>query len=165
MRNWLYGGLLAAVVTLVAGCEMLDRMDKASGERDRAKIPSVWEPTAATPGPEVNPALAARTSTDEMPRPKRKPDIVDPKALVGLDKAAISSIFGEPHRITVAQPALVWSWQTDECEMRLFLYPDVADRTFRALAYEISVADEKHKAVIVDTCASRLKWAHAEDSR
>lgn len=164
MLNWLYGGLLAAVVALVSGCAMLDRMEKsADGGSEEKKKVAVWEPTAATPGPDS--AVATRASADQTPRPKRKPDIVDPKALVGLDKAAISSIFGQPHRITVAQPALVWSWQTEDCEMRLFLYPDVGNQTFRALAYEISAAEERHKAVVVDTCASRLKWAHAEDSR
>ena len=110
--------------------------------------------------------LAAHTApADTTPIPKRKPDIVDPKTLVGLDKETVSEMFGEPHSITLSQPALVWSWQTDDCVMRLFFYPDVADRTFKALAYQINAIDQKHKAVVLDTCASRLKWAHAEATR
>lgn len=163
MHNWLYRVLALAAVVSMSGCAVLDELDQSFSSKPSspADVGAVIEPEPAKP-----PVVMARRATPEItPRPKRKPDIVDPKTLVGLDKASISALFGEPHRITMAQPALVWSWATVGCEMRLFLYPDVADKTFRALAYEINAAPAKHKAVMVDTCASRLKWAHAEATR
>tara|TARA_R110000787_G_scaffold27728_4_gene76452 strand:- start:358 stop:849 length:492 start_codon:yes stop_codon:yes gene_type:complete len=163
MRIWLYRGVLVTGLAALSGCAVFDELDKALSPKTEAyvELPADWEGPIA----ETETASTPEPPRDVVPRPKRKPDILDPKTLVGLDKAAISALFGDPHRITLSQPALVWSWVADGCEMRLFLYPDVGDKTFRALAYEINASQEKNKAVLVDTCASRLKWAHAAAAR
>lgn len=38
-----------------------------------------------------------------------KSEIIDPKSLVGLDKATIEKMLGAPQHITLAQPATVWA--------------------------------------------------------
>jgi hypothetical protein len=94
-----------------------------------------------------------------------KPEIIDPKSLVGLDKATIEEMLGAPQHITLAQPATVWAWEQDGCRMRLFFYPDLNAQKFRALTYEISAEQPTKNAMLIETCASRIKWANAETSR
>lgn len=164
MRTWLLCGMLVAGISALSGCSFLE--DLGGAMSNNAPPASAGAPPEAAPNGGSEPS-AASTSPPlaTTPVPKRKPDIVDPKTLVGLDKAAVTALFGEPHSITLAQPALVWSWRTDDCVLRLFFYPDVSDRKFKALAYQINTTEEKHKAVVIDTCATRLKWAHDEATR
>jgi hypothetical protein len=145
---------------LTGGCSMID----GQGGEKPAPAATAAPDTAETPKPKTV-ALADTETTSRIPRPKRKPEMVDPKALVGLDKTAISDLFGSPHRESSADPAVVWAWQADGCEMRLYLYPDVQNDTFKALAYEITTADGRKTSLLIDTCASRLKWANADAKR
>lgn len=151
---------LLAGALLAGGCSMIESL----GGDQSAPAAAAPPPEAAAPKPKAV-ALASPETEAQIPRPKRKPDMVDPKALVGLDKTAISDLFGSPHRESAADPAVVWTWQADGCEMRLYLYPDVQNDTFKALAYEITTADGRKTSLLIDTCASRLKWANADAKR
>ena len=164
MRTWLSRPILAAVAAALAGCAVVEELEDALTPHDQVPVQQSAVPTASAEaaGTGQSPEDAA---ADDIPRPKRKPEIVDPKTLVGLDKTAVAALFGEPHRIIMSEPAIILSWQADGCEMRLYFYPDVADRTFRALTYEINAPEGQQKVVLQDTCASRLKWANAEKSR
>lgn len=144
---------------LGSGCSMIENL---AGDEP---APAASAPPATAQATPKAVALAAPEAVPLVPRPKRKPDMIDPKALVGLDKTAISKLFGSPHRESAADPAVVWAWQADGCEMRLYLYPDVQNDTFKALAYEITTADGRKTSLLIDTCASRLKWAHADAKR
>lgn len=163
MRSWLLCGLLAVCLAALSGCSALEGLGGASEKSPPPPKPKV----VVREAPDIVTKIPAKPvpPVDNTPRPKRKPDMLDPKTLVGLDKAAVSALFGEPYQVATSQLALVWMWKTDDCEMRVFFYPDVADKKFKALAYEIHVLNPKNKAVVLDTCASRLKWAHAEATR
>tara|TARA_R110000868_G_scaffold411266_1_gene702590 strand:- start:3304 stop:3828 length:525 start_codon:yes stop_codon:yes gene_type:complete len=161
-------GALCAL--MISGCTLVEQIGALSGDQDAA-VPALsglethadWtspEDQENTPAPSVR--VPRTTGDDAVPRPKTKPEIVDPKALVGLDKQSIELIFGLPHHITLAQPATVWAWEQDGCRMRLFFYPDLTAQKFRALAYEISANQPKNNAMLIETCASRIKWANAE---
>ena len=52
--------------------------------------------------------VSSRVDAD-VPRPGMKSEIIDPKSLVGLDKATIEKMLGAPQHITLAQPATVWA--------------------------------------------------------
>lgn len=164
MCMWSIRTLWLAVIVTISGCAVFDDIGTALSP-GVAAVPAATARSGDVTPPEIRPSAARHARTGTVPLPKRKPDLVDPKTLVGLDKAAVSVLFGAPHRVTTAEPATVWAWETGGCRMRLFFYPDVSATTQRALTYEISADSEKFNALLVDTCASRLKWAHAETSR
>lgn len=169
------GVVCASAISLMAsGCVLVEQIGALNQDDARASVPTVSElrsqvdwadpENLATPDSRIK---TKRKSTGDanVPRPKIKPEIVDPKTLVGLDKMAIEQMLGAPQHITLAQPATVWAWEQDGCRMRLFFYPDLAAQKFRALTYEISAEQPKKNAMLIETCASRIKWANAETPR
>ena len=175
MKNLISRGVVVACCLLIAGCTLIERIGAATSSGNSVHAPTLSELRKqvdwAEPGaPEPENLKDRKAAKVFVPRPKTKPAIIDPKALVGLDKSAIAEILGEPHRITLAQPATVWAWEQDGCRMRLFFYPDLARQKFRALTYEIST-DAKTKSqrardsMLIETCASRIKWANAGIAR
>ena len=133
MRTWLLCGMLAAGISALSGCSFLDDLGGAMSKKPPPSSVGAQPESVPNGGPE-SPVAEAPPPLATTPVPKRKPDIVDPKSLVGLDKAAVTALFGEPHSITLAQPALGWSWRTDDCVLRRCFYPDVSERKFKALA-------------------------------
>lgn len=163
-----------AISVLVSGCVLVEQIGALSQKDTQASVPTVSELRSQVDwaDPEDLAAAEARNKTRRknvgdanVPRPKTKPEIVDPKSLVGLDKNAIEQMLGAPQHITLAQPATVWAWEQDGCRMRLFFYPDLAAQKFRALTYEISAEQPKKNAMLIETCASRIKWANAKTPR
>jgi len=175
MKNLIGRAVFAAFCLSISGCTLIERIDAATSSDGASRAPTVAElrqqvdwAEPGSPGP--GDLKDKKAETAFVPRPKSKPVIVDPKMLVGLDKSAIAEILGEPHRITLAQPATVWAWEQDGCRMRLFFYPDLAKQKFRALTYEISTgAKNKYQrardSMLIETCASRIKWANAGTAR
>ena len=166
MRSWKKLSVAAVGLSLLSGCALVDSLETAltpETGQPAADTGTTVTQTAALP-PDTD---ADRSQKDEafVPRPKTKPEIVDPKSLVGLDKQSIEKILGAPHHITLAQPATVWVWEQDGCRMRMFFYPDLAGDKFRALTYEISAKQAKRNAMLIETCASRIKWANAGTGR
>lgn len=175
MKNLMSRAMFAACCLLISGCTLIERIGAATSPDETAHVPTITELRQqvdwAEPGSTEQESLKDRKAAKVfVPRPKTKPAIIDPKALVGLDKSAITEILGEPHRITLAQPATVWAWEQDGCRMRLFFYPDLARQKFRALTYEISTgaktkSQRARDSMLIETCASRIKWANAGVAR
>jgi hypothetical protein len=65
----------------------------------------------------------------------------NPEEVIGLDLAQISRLLGEPAFRTEQPPAKVWSYAGTGCAMRVFVYPDIKSKVFRALTYEIQGTD------------------------
>lgn len=163
-----------AISGLVSGCVLVEQIGALSDDDLRASVPTLSELQSqadwANPEDLTKPGTRGKPkrkpgSDANVPRPKIKPVIVDPKSLVGLDKSTIEQMLGAPQHITLAQPATVWAWEQDGCRMRLFFYPDLAAQKFRALTYEISAEQPKKNAMLIETCASRIKWANAKTPR
>lgn len=164
----------AAFAFTISGCSLIEQIGALTSPDGGPAVPTVGDLRAGADWADPEDMKHAnvekrsgrkRSDGTGVPRPKSKPEIVDPKALVGLDKAAIAQMLGAPHHITLAQPATVWAWEQDGCRMRLFFYPDLAAQKFRALTYEVSADQPKKNAMLIETCASRIKWANAETSR
>lgn len=164
----------SAISAMVSGCVLVEQIGALSQNDNQASVPTVSELRSQVDWADPKDLASAESRTKakrknvgdaNVPRPKIKPEIVDPKSLVGLDKMAIEQMLGAPQHITLAQPATVWAWEQDGCRMRLFFYPDLAAQKFRALTFEISAEQPKKNAMLIETCASRIKWANAETSR
>ncbi|MEX2455262.1 MAG: hypothetical protein WD470_11190 [Rhodospirillaceae bacterium] len=167
MRTWIVRALAAAGIVAASGCAMLDELDRASARDEGvAAVPAAWPDSGFDPLPgETDAPREPPISAESVPIPKRKPLLIDPKSLVGLDQSAVFLLFGQPHQVTQAQPATVWVWEMNGCRMRLFFYPDVTANISRALTYEVSADSQKSNSLLTDVCPSRIKWAHAEASR
>lgn len=164
----------SAISAMVSGCVLVEQIGAIGQDGTKASVPTVSQLQSQVDwaDPENLASAQSRTkpkrkniSDANVPRPKMKPEIVDPKSLVGLDKMTIEQMLGAPQHITLAQPATVWAWEQDGCRMRLFFYPDLAAQKFRALTFEVSAVQPKKNAMLIETCASRIKWANAETSR
>ena len=171
MRMLIARAICVVCALTISGCTLVEQIGALSSADDTVAVPTLSELESgadwANPEDLVEaPGKKGRTRKSDgeavVPRPKTKPEIVDPKALVGLDKETIEQMLGSPHHITLAQPATVWVWEQDGCRMRLFFYPDLNAQKFRALTYEISADMPKKNAMLIETCASRIKWANAE---
>jgi hypothetical protein len=110
------------------------------------------------PGGDVTPPGDGPPAADAVPAPPTDgasqppgtiappPDTTEaalknPEEVIGLDLAQISRLLGEPAFRTEQPPAKVWSYAGSGCAMRVFVYPDIKSRVFRALTYEIQGTD------------------------
>jgi hypothetical protein len=110
------------------------------------------------PGGDVAPPADEPPAADAVPAPPTdgaspppgtippEPDtseaaLKSPEEVIGLDLAQISRLLGEPAFRTEQPPAKVWSYAGNGCAMRVFVYPDIKSRVFRALTYEIQGTD------------------------
>ena len=163
-----------ALSGMLSGCALVEKIDSLGDSASQVSVPTAselrsqvdWADPKDVAAVSAAKVVKRKSSGDaNVPRPKTKPEIVDPKSLVGLDKLAIEEMLGAPQHITLAQPATVWAWEQDGCRMRLFFYPDLAAKKFRALTYEISAEQPKKNTMLIETCASRIKWANAKTPR
>ena len=65
----------------------------------------------------------------------------NPDQVIGLDLAQIARLLGEPVSRSEKPPAKIWNYLGEGCTMRIFVYPDIKSRVFRALTYEIQGTD------------------------
>ena len=166
------GMVCASVISmLLSGCALIEQIGAAGKNDQQVSVPIFGDLGSEEDWADMADPAGARKEEEisrgdaDVPRPKTKPEIVDPRSLVGLDKEAIEQMFGAPQSVTIAQPATVWAWERDGCRMRLFFYPDIAAQKLRALTYEISADQPTKNATLIETCVSRIKWANAETTR
>ncbi|MFO1059165.1 MAG: hypothetical protein U1E53_19640 [Dongiaceae bacterium] len=109
----------------------------------------VGDPAAAgtatldTPAP-VGPGQGTGSAPVPVPPAPGSEDVaslLDPGQLVGLDLAAVTRLLGQPAAQSERPPAKVWSYNGDGCSLRVFVYPDINTRLFRALTYDIQGTD------------------------
>jgi hypothetical protein len=118
-------------------------------------------------GPPAADALPAPPTDGASPPPGTIPPTPDtsevalksPEEVIGLDLAQISRLLGEPAFRTEQPPAKVWSYAGSGCAMRVFVYPDIKSRVFRALTYEIQGTDGS--ALAKRRCFTGLIKQHA----
>jgi hypothetical protein len=107
--------------------------------------------SATRPLGDAGPSQPSPDSSDAM--------LQNPDEVIGLDLAQIARLLGEPAFRTEQPPAKVWSYAGAGCAMRVFVYPDIKSRVFRALTYEIQGTDGTLLAK--RRCFTGLKKQHA----
>ncbi|MFC4351333.1 hypothetical protein ACFOW6_07245 [Fodinicurvata halophila] len=120
--------LLAAF--LLTGCESLPWEERRSGA-DESGV------TADPAADDVSSTEPVRSSPDSAgPRKPTKP--LNPDELVGLNEEETLGRMGPPLDVRKEAPATVWSYQQEDCQLRLFFYPSLRDRRLQALTYEVT---------------------------
>jgi len=129
-----------AACALLASCSTWLDHGQSPNPPPRAVARAPSEPTRAipivqTPAPSqrTKPAVAALPPA----RPVAKPNMLDPRILVGLDQVSIEDLIGKPLDIRQEPPATVWRYQGEDCTLAVFFYLDIGSHKLRALAYDI----------------------------
>lgn len=134
--------------------------DQPDGE---ATAPPGGPPAPDTPpvddnGPAQPPPLSENGPV--QPPPSAEDAMLEnPDQVIGLDLAQIARLLGDPASRSEQPPAKVWRYAGAGCSMRVFVYPDIKSRVFRALTYEIQGTDGT--ALAKRRCFTGLKKLHA----
>lgn len=119
-------------------------------------------PDTTPPVEGSGPAQPPPLSENGLTQPPPSADdamLENPDQVIGLDLAQIARLLGEPASRSEQPPAKVWRYAGGGCAMRVFVYPDIKSRVFRALTYEIQGTDGT--ALAKRRCFTGLKKQHA----
>lgn len=148
MKTLLRIQIATAVVMALASCSLLEQ-DKQPHTAQVAPPKPAETPTNVIPiiqpGPDditpTGPVVSLQT------RPLPKPNLVDPKILVGLDQVTVEEMLGKPANIRDEPPATVWSYKSDSkddsCTLDVFFFVDIEANKLRALSYDVQTNDFK----------------------
>ena len=158
----LRAGLCLAAGLLIASCSLLEPLAppppapvvRAAPEADN--LPSAI-PVVQSPEPEPE-----RVAVVPQVRPEPKPNLFDPKSLVGLDQIAVENMIGKPAAIQEEPPATIWQYTDysggDGCALKVYFYLDIGTHKLRALSYDINVpAESDHPADGNRLCVGRIQ--------
>jgi hypothetical protein len=121
----------------------------------QAAPPPAAEAPPPKPAQEAPPEPAGKTPTVLPPEKPQPPpaasELLSEAQLIGLSEFGAGQLFGNPDRIEMEAPAMVWRYRTESCALALFFYMDLNAKAYRVLTYEVTPEDQK-----VETCAGAL---------
>jgi len=122
--------ILAAALlgAMLASCAALK--EAAHPQAARSEAPP-------TPAPRPKPAPAPKppvAKAKENPHPVRIATI-DPDSLIGLPPEEVGRILGAPQKSDRQDIALVWTYNAENCALRIFFYPSIKTSAFQVLKY------------------------------
>jgi hypothetical protein len=79
-------------------------------------------------------------------------------AVVGLSGAAVRSLFGAPATRAASGPGETWGYHSGECQVQLYLFPDVAHGGLRVLDYHVATGSSRGDDP--QPCLRRLRHGH-----
>jgi hypothetical protein len=153
-------GICLAAGLLISSCSFLEPpappppVVRAAPEADN--LPSAI-PVVQSPEPEPE-----RVAVVPQVRPEPKPNLFDPKSLVGLDQIAVENMMGKPAAIQEEPPATIWQYTDysggDGCALKVYFYLDIGTHKLRALSYDINApAESEHAADDNRLCVGRIQ--------
>jgi hypothetical protein len=115
--------LVACLIGFALGaCEVLEQFTPGSEPPPEA-APA---PSAAVPAPAPQPAPEV-PETAALPPPAPKIDD-DPARLMGLDRAGLAELLGDPELMRREPPAEIWQYRGGSCVFDVFLYEEAGRR-------------------------------------
>lgn len=131
-------GVVAGV--LVAGCAKQTHAPPTSSDETasppatvavrEAPVPDIAEPAEPIPEPEPPKSVV-------FPPPERRPPgfSVDPEKVVNMDDSLLRERLGEPTAVREDPPATIWTYQSGDCRLDIYLYQSLKNQTLRSLTY------------------------------
>jgi hypothetical protein len=92
-----------------------------------------------------------------VPRPVAKPNVLDPKILVGLDQVAVEDLIGKPLDIYDEPPATVWSYKGEACSLDVYFFLDIGTHKMRALSYDVKTQTKGDHDGAARLCVGQLQ--------
>lgn len=124
-----------------AGCQAVDELS--------ATVSEGW---SRLTGPDTRQAPKPAPTEQNLPKTAQ----LVPQRLIGLDQREVTDLLGPAIRTREVPPAVVWEYRLDACALDIFFYLDLANKRFRALAYDMKSADGKEGKALA-LCLDRLK--------
>lgn len=107
--------------------------------------------------PQSAPPAAAPTADAAAPAPAAAP-AATPISIDGLSENAVRALLGNPAARAAAAPGETWIYRDASCELRLFLFPDVAKGGLHVLDHRITASAPT--GADPQTCLHRLHDDH-----
>lgn len=146
----------------LGGCADLDSQARQVSNSVSSEIAGLAGRIAPPPPRHTATPHAAHTAsapaTTAAPEPAASPP-GPPISVDGLSAGAVRDLLGTPASRTTAAPGETWTYRDGGCELRLFLFPDVASGGLRVLDHRI--ADAAPAAADPQACLRRLHDDHA----
>lgn len=98
-------------------------------------------PHAAPKSAPSNTPVWAKSTPDDSPGNSAETH-GKPVNLVGLDEDQLQAVLGPPNEEEDRSPAKTWRYRNGKCVVDLALYPDVENRVFRTLSYEVTTRED-----------------------
>jgi hypothetical protein len=96
-----------------------------------------------------------RAAAKPLPEPPpAEPDVT----VVGLSGSVIRAMFGDPAARTPSGPGETWTYQSGDCQVQLYLFPDVAQGGLRVLDDQVTAAGARVEDP--QPCLRRLQLEH-----
>lgn len=135
-------GIIALSTSTMVGCALLDEYlpnpddgrPAATGKRSPDPLKSKAADDAGT-STQAQPELADIT----VPR---RPAPFDPDALVGASEGQAIDLLGRPSAVNENPPAIVWEYPSENCQVSLFFYNDVATNVYKVLTFKVTPKSE-----------------------
>ena len=163
MRTARAAPVAVAFTALLASCSWVENTFGPAPEKappPRVAAPARVETKAipiVQPPPQLEDEAEKQTAALPQARPAPKPNILDPKILVGLDQVAVEELFGKPLGIHDEPPATVWSYKNEDCTLDVFFYLDIGTHKLRALSYDIKTGGKSGLDGAAKLCAGRIQ--------
>jgi hypothetical protein len=140
---------------LVSGCVDPGAERVASVTQDAEVAPPKTEAhTQKEPAPEQSASLPPK------PLPRALPKL-DPKELIGLDKAAITALIGKPGFLRIDPPAELWRYRQAGCILDIFLYATGGNSEPKR-AKHIEARSRTGQPLPMTPCLDAIRKAHAD---
>ncbi|MDR3517817.1 MAG: hypothetical protein P4M00_18600 [Azospirillaceae bacterium] len=99
---------------------------------------TVAVPPGEAPGGAVTSQPLVASIAPPVARSVRPQPPVDPASLVGLDERAATGLLGPPEQVQDQPPVRYWRYASQDCNLTLTFFMEVASQDYRALSYQLS---------------------------
>jgi len=151
-----------ALAALLASCAWIENAFGPAPEKApppaAAPVREETKPIAIVQSPPGAQAGTGKQTAALPPaRPQPKPNMLDPKILVGLDQVAVEELIGKPLGINDEPPATVWSYRNEDCTLDVFFYLDIGTHKLRALSYDVKTGSKSGLDGAAKLCVGRIQ--------
>lgn len=151
--------LALAAALLLAACELFSPAPKPKLPDNVGAPEHVTHPIAIVQPPPGQLTQPVKPQVAMVPpaKPEPKPNLLDPKLLVGLDQVAVENTIGKPGGIYQEPPATIWSYKGPDCTLDVYFYLDIGSNKLRALSYEAKTDAKADRDGAIKVCVGQIQ--------
>jgi len=152
--------LALAAAAAVAGCGLLPETPAKPAMPRQAGAPehAIHVVPIVQPRPEeLTQPSKAQVAAVPPAKPAPKPNLFDPRRLVGLDQVTVEDTMGKPEGIYQEPPATVWSYKGTDCTLDVYFYLDIGSNKLRALSYDAKTEAKTDRDGAIRVCVGRIQ--------
>lgn len=152
--------LLALAAVTLGSCELFPESPAKPAMPRQAGAPehAIHVVPIVQPRPEdLTHPSKAQVAMVPPAKPAPKPNLFDPRQLVGLDQVTVEDTMGKPEGIFQEPPATVWSYKGADCTLDVYFYLDIGSNKLRALSYDAKTEAKADRDGAIRVCVGRIQ--------